>query len=76
MPDLLPPLLTQREAILCQIAELGDMRRRFKSCPRHQTFSALLKKILSGRVVRDDLASIPGHEETRYLWLPRSRTRT
>ena len=37
MPDLLPPLLTQREAILCQIAELGDMRRGtitevFRSC--------------------------------------------
>ena len=37
MPDLLPPLLTQREAILRQIAELGDMRRGtitevFRSC--------------------------------------------
>lgn len=37
MPDLLPPLLTQREAILRQLAELGDMRRGtitevFRSC--------------------------------------------
>lgn len=37
MPDLLPPLLTRREAILRQIAELGDMRRGtvtevFRSC--------------------------------------------
>ena len=37
MPDLLPPLLTQREAILRQIAELGDMRggsitEVFRSC--------------------------------------------
>ena len=37
MLDLLPPLLTQREAILRQIAELGDMRRGtitevFRSC--------------------------------------------
>ena len=39
MPDLLPPLLTQREAILRQIAELGDMRRGtitevFRSCDK------------------------------------------
>ena len=37
MPDLLSPLLTQREVILRQIAELGDMRRGtitevFRSC--------------------------------------------
>lgn len=37
MPDLLPPLLTQREAILREIAQLGDIRRGnitevFRSC--------------------------------------------
>jgi len=37
MPDLLPPLLTKREAILRDIAQLGDMRRGnitevFRSC--------------------------------------------
>jgi hypothetical protein len=37
MPDLLPPLVAQREAILRDIAQLGDMRRGnitevFRSC--------------------------------------------